>query len=140
MAPASAPPAARSASRPMDDSQARRLRIGNALLAAWFVFLACLLGVIADDVLAAVLGLALFSGGYTAGVLWTDQMRLLPQGKLVSRERRMLYALLCVAAVSGIAALVLAFGDIGVAVIALASCAAVASVIAGVLSTWLAIR
>lgn len=124
----------------MDDpAKARRLRISNALMAVWFVCLACVLGFLTRDELAGVMLLALLAAGYAVGVVWMDRAGVLSSGKLSPGERRVVQIVLTVAGVLALAALVLAASEEVVA-LALAALAAAAAIITGAFSTWLAVR
>jgi hypothetical protein len=119
---------------------AKRIRISNALIAAWFVCLSGALAIIAGEFLAGVVGLALFGAGYAVGVIWMDRAHLLPSGELTKARRASLQTMLISAAVIGIVALMLRITDNSLTGAIAAALAAATSILLGVVATWFAVR
>jgi len=123
-----------------DAKLAHRMRIANVLMAAWFLVLCGALALITGDILAGLLGMALFSLGWALGVLWMDHSALLPAGKLSVKEKRVLQAALPVGLGLGFCAAVLAKSNGDMAAVIVVAVAGVLAVATGAFSVWLAVR
>jgi len=123
-----------------DANLARRMRIANGLMVAMFLVGACVLALVAGDILAGLSGMALFSLGWALAVLWLDHPALLPGGRLLIREKRVLQVAASLALGLGFCATVLAVGNAHTAAVIVLAVAGVLAVATGAFSVWLAVR
>jgi hypothetical protein len=59
-------------------------------MAAWFVMMAAIVGVVSGSVAASELGLGLFAVGYSGVVLLSEETSAIPSGRLSPPHRRIL--------------------------------------------------
>lgn len=125
------------AGSPNDPGLNRRLRIGYVMMAAWFVVLAGVVGVLAQSVAAGGLALGLFGLGFAGAVLLMGP-ELIPSGGLEPAIQRLIRISTSVSAVLVIATMVLV-GVHAAAVLTLAT-GIVAAVASMGVAVWAAVR